>query len=103
MPPGGGGGGGQQQQQPWVNPENQVPGQHLKQYGVDLTELAEQNKLDPVIGRHEEIRRTIQILARRTKVSPVEAKRVEWSEKSSESNESLSLLCVLVEPRTILS
>jgi ATP-dependent Clp protease ATP-binding subunit ClpB len=70
MPPGGVGGGGGQQQ-PWVNPENEVPGQHLKQYGVDLTELAEQNKLDPVIGRHEEIRRTIQILARRTKNNPV--------------------------------
>ncbi|WP_287409711.1 ATP-dependent chaperone ClpB [Oceanithermus sp.] len=43
----------------------------LAQYGIDLTELAEQGKLDPVIGRDEEIRRTIQILLRRTKNNPV--------------------------------
>ncbi|XOB98915.1 ATP-dependent chaperone ClpB [Deinococcota bacterium DY0809b] len=43
----------------------------LTQYGIDLTELAEQSKLDPVIGRDEEIRRTIQILLRRTKNNPV--------------------------------
>lgn len=56
---------------PWINPQNQVPGQHLEQYGVDLTKLAKEGKLDPVIGRHEEIRRTLQILARRTKNNPV--------------------------------
>lgn len=55
----------------WVNPQNQVSGQHLEQYGVDLTKLAREGKLDPVIGRHEEIRRTLQILARRTKNNPV--------------------------------
>jgi len=51
------------------NPQQQqrVPGQTLEQYGVDLTKLAKEGKLDPVIGRHEEIRRTLQILARRTK------------------------------------
>ncbi len=43
----------------------------LEQYGVDLTALAAQGKLDPVIGRDEEIRRTIQILLRRTKNNPV--------------------------------
>ncbi|GAP64292.1 ATP-dependent Clp protease ATP-binding subunit ClpB [Ardenticatena maritima] len=43
----------------------------LKQYGRDLTELARQGKLDPVIGRDEEIRRVIQILSRRTKNNPV--------------------------------
>ena len=43
----------------------------LKKYARDLTEAAEQGKLDPVIGRDEEIRRTIQILARRTKNNPV--------------------------------
>ncbi|MDW8426738.1 MAG: ATP-dependent chaperone ClpB [Meiothermus sp.] len=43
----------------------------LGQYGVDLTQLAEQGKLDPVIGRDEEIRRVIQILLRRTKNNPV--------------------------------
>ncbi len=44
--------------------------QALEKYTVDLTERAEQGKLDPVIGRDEEIRRTIQILQRRTKNNP---------------------------------
>lgn len=43
----------------------------LKKYTIDLTEQAEQGKLDPVIGRDEEIRRTIQVLQRRTKNNPV--------------------------------
>ena len=43
----------------------------LKKYGRDLTELAHSGKLDPVIGREDEIRRTIQILSRRTKNNPV--------------------------------
>ncbi len=43
----------------------------LEKYGRDLTELAKEGKLDPVIGRDEEIRRTIQILSRRTKNNPV--------------------------------
>src|SRR5208282_4385596 len=43
----------------------------LKKYARDLTAAAEQGKLDPVIGRDEEIRRTIQVLARRTKNNPV--------------------------------
>ncbi|KAG7664660.1 HSP78 [[Candida] subhashii] len=43
----------------------------LEQYGSDLTQLAKDGKLDPVIGRDEEIRRTIQILSRRTKNNPV--------------------------------
>ncbi|MGP1939379.1 MAG: ATP-dependent chaperone ClpB [Arsenophonus sp. ET-DL9-MAG3] len=45
--------------------------QALKKYTIDLTEKAEQDKLDPVIGRDEEIRRTIQVLQRRTKNNPV--------------------------------
>ncbi len=45
--------------------------QALEKYGRDLTKLAGQGKLDPVIGRDEEIRRTIQILSRRTKNNPV--------------------------------
>jgi ATP-dependent Clp protease ATP-binding subunit ClpB len=45
--------------------------QALEKYGRDLTKLASQGKLDPVIGRDEEIRRTIQILSRRTKNNPV--------------------------------
>ena len=43
----------------------------LKKYARDLTELARTGKLDPVIGRDEEIRRTIQVLARRTKNNPI--------------------------------
>jgi ATP-dependent Clp protease ATP-binding subunit ClpB len=45
--------------------------QALEKYCIDLTERAERNKLDPVIGRDEEIRRTIQVLQRRTKNNPV--------------------------------
>jgi ATP-dependent Clp protease ATP-binding subunit ClpA len=40
-------------------------------YGIDFTALAEANKLDPVIGRDEEIRRVIQVLSRRTKNNPI--------------------------------
>ena len=43
----------------------------LKKYARDLTEVAQEGKLDPVIGRDEEIRRTIQVLSRRTKNNPV--------------------------------
>jgi ATP-dependent Clp protease ATP-binding subunit ClpB len=43
----------------------------LEKYGRDLTELAQRGKLDPVIGRDEEIRRVVQILSRRTKNNPV--------------------------------
>ena len=50
------------------NPEDTY--QALEKYGRDLTALARQGKLDPVIGRDEEIRRTIQILSRRTKNNP---------------------------------
>lgn len=46
-------------------------GDALKEFSSDLTELAKSGKLDPVIGREEEIRRTIQILSRRTKSNPV--------------------------------
>ncbi len=51
------------------NPETTY--QALAKYGRDLTELARKGKLDPVIGRDEEIRRVIQILSRRTKNNPV--------------------------------
>ena len=51
------------------NPEDKY--QALQRYGRDLVELARQGKLDPVIGRDEEIRRTMQVLARRTKNNPV--------------------------------
>jgi len=51
------------------NPEDQV--QALEKYGRDLTADAESGKLDPVIGRDEEVRRVIQVLSRRTKNNPV--------------------------------
>ncbi len=51
------------------NPEDKY--QALERFGRDLTEAAEQGKLDPVIGRDEEIRRVIQVLSRRTKNNPV--------------------------------
>jgi len=51
------------------NPEDKF--QVLQKYGRDLTEQARRGKLDPVIGRDEEVRRTIQVLSRRTKNNPV--------------------------------
>jgi len=51
------------------NPENKY--KVLEKYGRNLVELAKEGKLDPVIGRNEEIRRTIQILSRRTKNNPI--------------------------------
>jgi ATP-dependent Clp protease ATP-binding subunit ClpB len=51
------------------NPEDRY--QALERFGRDLTEAAEQGKLDPVIGRDDEVRRVIQVLSRRTKNNPV--------------------------------
>ncbi|MCP4177236.1 MAG: ATP-dependent chaperone ClpB [bacterium] len=51
------------------DPENSF--QALEKYSTDLTDLASKDKLDPVIGRDDEIRRTVQILSRRTKNNPV--------------------------------
>jgi ATP-dependent Clp protease ATP-binding subunit ClpB len=51
------------------NPEDKYNA--TEQYGIDLTELARRGKLDPVIGRDEEIRRVVQVLSRRTKNNPV--------------------------------
>ncbi len=65
-PPNGQAPGGATQQM--SSEEEQKP---LERFGKDLTELAEQGKLDPVIGRDEEIRRVIQVLSRRTKNNPV--------------------------------
>jgi ATP-dependent Clp protease ATP-binding subunit ClpB len=53
------------------NPEAEGSREALKKYTLDLTDRARQGKLDPVIGRDDEIRRTIQILQRRTKNNPV--------------------------------
>ncbi|HEU6446787.1 MAG TPA: ATP-dependent chaperone ClpB [Gaiellaceae bacterium] len=54
-----------------TSPDPEGSYQALEKFGRDLTELAEQGKLDPVVGRDEEIRRVIQVLSRRTKNNPV--------------------------------
>ena len=59
--------GGQQVNDPNAEDSRQA----LEKYTIDLTERAEQGKLDPIVGRDDEIRRTIQILQRRTKNNPV--------------------------------
>ncbi len=59
--------GGQKVEDPNAEEQRQA----LEKYTIDLTERAEQGKLDPVIGRDDEIRRTIQVLQRRTKNNPV--------------------------------
>ena len=67
-PPGGPPGGGMQLP-PWMTGQQPKPGEYLELYTNNLTEMAAKAKLDPIIGRHEEIRRCLQILARRTKNS----------------------------------
>ena len=54
-----------------TSPEAEGTTSALDQYGVDLTAQAQEGKLDPVIGRDTEIRRVVQVLARRTKNNPV--------------------------------
>src|SRR5213080_3506023 len=54
-----------------TSPDPEATYQALEKYGRDLTRLAAQGKLDPVIGRDDEIRRVIQVLSRRTKNNPV--------------------------------
>ena len=54
-----------------TSPNPEATYEALERYGRDLTKLASQGKLDPVIGRDEEIRRVIQVLSRRTKNNPV--------------------------------
>jgi ATP-dependent Clp protease ATP-binding subunit ClpB len=53
------------------DPDAESSYEALKKYGIDLTEKAQQGRLDPVIGRDEEIRRCMQVLSRRTKNNPV--------------------------------
>ena len=50
---------------------NNSNNENLKKYAIDLCERASQGKLDPVIGRDDEIRRVLQILSRRTKNNPI--------------------------------
>ena len=57
--------------EPVADPNAEDQRQALEKYTIDITERAEQGKLDPVIGRDDEIRRTIQVLQRRTKNNPV--------------------------------
>src|SRR5262249_57057424 len=64
-----GGGGGGQSSESAKSSKSKTPA--LDSFGRDLTELARQSKLDPVIGREKEIERAIQILCRRTKNNPV--------------------------------
>ena len=56
-----------------MNPDDlqESPQQAIEKYTTDFTKLAADGKLDPVIGRDEEIRRSIQVLSRRTKNNPV--------------------------------
>jgi ATP-dependent Clp protease ATP-binding subunit ClpB len=54
-----------------TSPDPETTYQSLEKYGRDLTKLAAQGKLDPVIGRDDEVRRVIQVLSRRTKNNPV--------------------------------
>jgi ATP-dependent Clp protease ATP-binding subunit ClpB len=54
-----------------MNQHENTTGSYLDLYGVDLTEKSRAQKIDPIIGREEEIRRTLQILSRRTKNNPV--------------------------------
>ncbi|WFD22654.1 hypothetical protein MEQU1_001328 [Malassezia equina] len=68
QPPGGGGFPGMRMNMQGQQPQ---PGETLAQYSQDLTKLAKEGKLDPVIGRDSEIRRAIQVLSRRTKCNPV--------------------------------
>jgi ATP-dependent Clp protease ATP-binding subunit ClpC len=66
---GGGGGGGGQASEGSKSSKSKTPA--LDSFGRDLTELARQGKLDPVIGREREIERAVQVLCRRTKNNPV--------------------------------
>ncbi|KAG5190335.1 putative chaperone clpB [Tribonema minus] len=61
----------QEPRAPWVAPEAVPVGEALKKYGKDLTQAARDGKLDPVIGRDDEIRRTVEVLSRRRKNNPV--------------------------------
>lgn len=55
-----------------LNPDQEEkPGEIIKKYTRDLTELAKEGKLDPVIGRADEISRTIQVLSRKSKNNPI--------------------------------
>ena len=54
-----------------TDPDPESKYQALEKFGRDLTDVARKGKIDPVIGRDEEIRRVVQVLSRRTKNNPV--------------------------------
>jgi len=54
-----------------MNPNPEAGVNPLEKYGINLTELSKEGKIDPVIGREDEIRRIVQILSRRKKNNPV--------------------------------
>jgi len=66
-----GGSGSGNQGGKWVAPEAVPVGESLKKYSVNLSNFAKEGKLDPVIGREEELRRVLQIISRRSKNNPV--------------------------------
>ena len=63
------------------NPEDQF--QALEKYATDLTARAREGKIDPVIGRDQEIRRVVQVLSRRTKNNPVLIGSPAWARPPS--------------------
>jgi len=65
------------------NAESEGQREALKKYTIDLTERARMGKLDPVIGRDDEIRRAIQVLQRRTKNNPVLIGEPAWARPPS--------------------
>ncbi len=67
----GGAGGGRNNNRPPRQPQQQRPNGLLEEFGINVTEIARQGDIDPVIGRDAEIRRVIEILNRRTKNNPV--------------------------------
>ena len=70
------------------NPEGTF--QSLEKFGVDLTEMAREGRLDPVIGRDAEIRRVVQVLSRRTQNSPAWARPPWWRDWPSASSPGTS-------------
>eukprot|EP00667_Euglena_gracilis_P022412 EG_transcript_24944 len=55
----------------WVNPDNVPKGEFLEKYARNVTKMAEDGKLDPVVGREDTIKRCLQVLSRRTKNNPI--------------------------------
>jgi ATP-dependent Clp protease ATP-binding subunit ClpB len=80
------------------NPEGKY--QTLEKYGRDLTELARRGKIDPVIGRDNEIRRVMQVLSRRTKNNP-SAHRRSWRGQDGNRGRAPAANCQRRRPRFV--